>query len=148
MNNFTGNHFGLGLRSHFMKKFFVVLGILATILIATRPSASDHKEAVSNTLQEMVNEEILSGADSTSNILSDSFSMLATTFCGAVIQIVTSHLMTVDDYWICSVGKIKMGEKRKRFRLVFLATSLLLTRKPSLKRLKKILINKSGSFSF
>ena len=113
MNNFTGNHFGLGLRSRFMKKFFVVLGILATILIATRPSASDHKEAVSNTLQEMVNEEILSGADSTSNILSDSFSMLATTFCGAVIQIVTSHLMTVDDYWICSVGKIKMGEKEK-----------------------------------
>ncbi len=94
-----------------MKKLLIFLGVII-VLIITCPTADDHKEAIKNAVKEAASREINTYAGESGNL-----GFLVDTFSSGLVSGLTSlaleGFLTVDKYFVCSVGRINYGGEQK-----------------------------------
>lgn len=88
---------------------FVVL--IATMII-TCPKAEQHKEVLSTVITVTVNDAVNESDNITGNAyLDNAFKTVSNAFAGKVIQAAVNELVTVDNYVVCSLGKVRYEGK-------------------------------------
>ena len=88
---------------------FVVL--IATMII-TCPKAEQHKEVLSTVITATVNDAVNESDNITGNAyLDNAFKTISNAFAGKVIQAAVNELVTVDNYVVCSLGKVRYEGK-------------------------------------
>lgn len=88
---------------------FVVL--IATMII-TCPKAEQHKEVLSTVITATVNDAVNESDNITGNAyLDNAFKAVSNAFAGKVIQAAVDELVTVDNYVVCSLGKVRYEGK-------------------------------------
>lgn len=88
---------------------FVVL--IATMII-TCPKAEQHKEVLSTVITATVNDAVNESDNITGNAyLDNAFKAVSNAFAGKVIQAAVNELVTVDNYVVCSLGKVRYEGK-------------------------------------
>lgn len=88
---------------------FVVL--IATMII-TCPKAEQHKEVLSTVITATVNDAVNESDNITGNAyLDNAFKTVSNAFAGKVIQAAVDELVTVDNYVVCSLGKVRYEGK-------------------------------------
>lgn len=88
---------------------FVVL--IATMII-TCPKAEQHKEVLSTVITATVNDAVNESDNITGNAyLDNAFKTVSNAFAGKVIQAAVNELVTVDNYVVCSLGKVRYEGK-------------------------------------
>lgn len=88
---------------------FVVL--IATMII-TCPKAEQHKEVLSTVITATVNDAVNESDNITGNAyLDNAFKTISNAFAGKVIQAAVNELVTVDNYVVCSLGKVSYEGK-------------------------------------
>lgn len=88
---------------------FVVL--IATMII-TCPKAEQHKEVLSTVITATVNDAVNESDNITGNAyLDNAFKTVSNAFAGKVIQAAVNELVTVDNYVVCSLGKVSYEGK-------------------------------------
>ena len=88
---------------------FVVL--IATMII-TCPKAEQHKEVLSTVITATVNDAVNESDNITGNAyLDNAFKAVSNAFAGKVIQAAVNELVTVDNYVVCSLGKVSYEGK-------------------------------------
>lgn len=77
------------------------------LLILTCPKAEQHKEKLAGVITATVNDALHSGNDITGNELIDNaFRTISDTFANSVIAAAVDNLVTVDNYFVFSLGKV------------------------------------------
>lgn len=88
---------------------FVVL--IATMII-TCPKAEQHKEVLSTVITATVNDAVNESDNITGNAyLDNAFKTVSNAFASKVIQAAVNELVTVDNYVVCSLGKVRYEGK-------------------------------------
>lgn len=88
---------------------FVVL--IATMII-TCPKAEQHKEVLSTVITATVNDAVNESDNITGNAyLDNAFKAVSNAFAGKVIQAAVDELVSVDNYVVCSLGKVRYEGK-------------------------------------
>lgn len=90
----------------------IILISLTAILIFSCPTTADHKEALANVVTATVNDAV-NDADSTrsNDWMSHTFQSITKAFAGKMIAAAVDNLITVDNYIVCSVGKVHYDRK-------------------------------------
>lgn len=80
---------------------------LAALLILTCPKPEQHKEKLAGVITATVNDAIHDSDNITGNELIDyAFKNISNAFAGKVIEAAVDNLVTVDNYVVCSLGKV------------------------------------------
>ena len=95
---------------------FLVLLLSFVVLIATMiitcPKAEQHKEVLSAVITATVNDAVNENDNITGNAyLDNAFKAVSNAFAGKVIQAAVDELVTVDNYVVCSLGKVSYEGK-------------------------------------
>ena len=96
----------------------LILVILLGILAVTCPSRQDHKDAIASSSREWVKEKIES-ADQMGGLggLTSVFSGVIEWISGKGIDYAIDEYLDVDNYFVCSVGRIRVGDNPKTVSL-------------------------------
>lgn len=85
---------------------FVFIAVVA-LLVVTCPKPEQHKEALSNVITTTVNDAVNETDNITGNVFVDNaFKLISDTFAGKVIRTAVDDLVKVDNYVVCSLGKV------------------------------------------
>lgn len=85
---------------------FVFMAVVA-LLVVTCPKPEQHKEALSNVITTTVNDAVNETDNITGNVFVDNaFKLISDTFAGKVIKTAVDDLVKVDNYVVCSLGKV------------------------------------------
>lgn len=95
-----------------------LIGILLTIIalvavmIVTCPKTEQHKEVLSTVITATVNDAVNDNDNITGNTFIDNaFKTVSNAFAGKVIEAAVDNLVTVDNYVVCSLGKVHYDGK-------------------------------------
>ena len=95
-----------------------LIGILLTIIaliavmIATCPKTEQHKEVLSTVITATVNDAVHDNDNITgNNFIDNAFRTISNAFAGKVIEAAVDNLVTVDNYVVCSLGKVHYAGK-------------------------------------
>ena len=95
-----------------------LIGILLTIIalvavmIVTCPKTEQHKEVLSTVITATVNDAVNDNDNITGNTFIDNaFKTVSNAFAGKVIEAAVDNLVTVDNYIVCSLGKVHYDGK-------------------------------------
>lgn len=95
-----------------------LIGILLTIvalvavMIVTCPKTEQHKEVLSTVITTTVNDAVNDNDNITGNTFIDNaFRTVSNAFAGKVIETAVDNLVTVDNYVVCSLGKVHYDGK-------------------------------------
>ena len=95
-----------------------LIGILITIIalvavmIVTCPKTEQHKEVLSTVITATVNDAVNDNDNITGNTFIDNaFRTISNAFAGKVIETAVDNLVTVDNYIVCSLGKVHYDGK-------------------------------------
>ena len=95
-----------------------LIGILLTIvalvavMIVTCPKTEQHKEVLSTVITTTVNDAVNDNDNITGNTFIDNaFKTVSNAFAGKVIETAVDNLVTVDNYVVCSLGKVHYDGK-------------------------------------
>ena len=90
----------------------LILVIMGGVLAVTCPSRQEHKDAISQSTNQWIDEKM--------KAVDDRWGGLTTVLTGAVewvsgqgIDFVVDRYLDVDNYGVCSVGRINLGEKQR-----------------------------------
>ncbi len=86
---------------------FIVFILIVAVSVITCPSKEMHKDAIQTTLKNVITKDF----DSSSNKLADAFLM---NIGSALTGLTLDGTLTVDNYFVCSVGKIGLTEKKQK----------------------------------
>lgn len=85
---------------------FVFIALVA-LLVVTCPKPEQHKEALSNVITTTVNDAVNETDNITGNVFVDNaFKLISDTFAGRVVKAAVDDLVKVDNYVVCSLGKV------------------------------------------
>lgn len=85
----------------------LVLIALVAVLILTCPKPEQHKETLAGVITATVNDAVHDSDDITGNEVIDyAFRAISDAFAGKVINAAVNNLVTVDNYVVCSLGKV------------------------------------------
>lgn len=95
-----------------------LIGILLTIIalvavmIVTCPKTEQHKEVLSTVITATVNDAVHDNDNITgNNFIDNAFRTISNAFAGKVIETAVDNLVTVDNYIVCSLGKVHYDGK-------------------------------------
>ena len=95
-----------------------LIGILLTIIaliavmIVTCPKTEQHKEVLSTVITATVNDAVHDNDNITgNNFIDNAFRTISNAFAGKVIEAAVDNLVTVDNYVVCSLGKVHYDGK-------------------------------------
>lgn len=95
-----------------------LIGILITIIalvavmIVTCPKTEQHKEVLSTVITATVNDAVHDNDNITgNNFIDNAFRTISNAFAGKVIETAVDNLVTVDNYVVCSLGKVHYDGK-------------------------------------
>ncbi len=95
-----------------------LIGILLTIIaliavmIVTCPKTEQHKEVLSTVITATVNDAVHDNDNITgNNFIDNAFRTISNAFAGKVIEAAVDNLVTVDNYVVCSLGKVHYAGK-------------------------------------
>lgn len=95
-----------------------LIGILITIIalvavmIVTCPKTEQHKEVLSTVITATVNDAVHDNDNITgNNFIDNAFKTISNAFAGKVIEAAVDNLVTVDNYVVCSLGKVHYDGK-------------------------------------
>ncbi|MDE6778212.1 MAG: hypothetical protein K2J51_01870 [Alistipes sp.] len=83
------------------------MGILGAICVVSCPDKSAHKE----TIMQSVNQEIDSRIDAESEYAG--LQMLGSMLGSGLIGLALDHMLTIDNYFVCSVGRVTLQGRSK-----------------------------------
>lgn len=85
----------------------IVFIALVAVLILTCPKPEQHKETLAGVITATVNDAVHDSDDITGNEVIDyAFRAISDVFAGKVINAAVNNLVTVDNYVVCSLGKV------------------------------------------
>lgn len=91
---------------------FVMLAAIIALLIFTCPNAQDHKDALSDVVTATVNDAVQETSSSMEDdFLAKAFNAISKAFTGRVVKEAIDNLITVDNYFVCSIGKVNYDNK-------------------------------------
>lgn len=90
----------------------LTLVILVAVMIVTCPKTEQHKEVLSTVITTTVNNAVNDNDNLTGNTFIDNaFKTVSNAFAGKVIETAVDNLVTVDNYVVCSLGKVHYDGK-------------------------------------
>ena len=90
----------------------ITLVVVAAVLILTCPKPEQHKEVLSSVITATVNDAANDSTNTTGNELIDNaFRSISNAFAGKVVEAAVDNLVTVDNYVVCSLGKVNYNGK-------------------------------------
>ena len=89
----------------------VALLVVLLLLVATCPKARMHKEAVADVVSETVGEAFQLDSIPADDPASRSMKSFAHEATRQIVGVAVDQLLTVDSYWVCSVGRIRYAGK-------------------------------------
>ena len=85
----------------------LTLVVLVAVMIVTCPKTEQHKEVLSTVITTTVNNAVNDNDNLTGNTFIDNaFKTVSNAFAGKVIETAVDNLVTVDNYVVCSLGKV------------------------------------------
>lgn len=113
---------------------FLTLLVCVGVLIFTCPKPQDHKNELSDVITATINESVSeAGEKSGSDLLSSALNALSNSFTKQIVNFAADNLITVDNYFVCSVGKVNL-DGRDRIVSVGLLGHIFTTDKENLKK--------------
>jgi len=90
----------------------LTLVALVAVMIVTCPKTEQHKEVLSTVITTTVNDAVNDNDNITGNTFIDNaFRTISNAFAGKVIETAVDNLVTVDNYVVCSLGKVHYDGK-------------------------------------
>ena len=90
----------------------LTLVALVAVMIVTCPKTEQHKEVLSTVITTTVNDAVNDNDNITGNTFIDNaFRTVSNAFAGKVIETAVDNLVTVDNYVVCSLGKVHYDGK-------------------------------------
>lgn len=90
----------------------LTLVILVAVMVVTCPKTEQHKEVLSTVITTTVNNAVNDNDNLTGNTFIDNaFKTVSNAFAGKVIETAVDNLVTVDNYVVCSLGKVHYDGK-------------------------------------
>ena len=90
----------------------LTLVALVAVMIVTCPKTEQHKEVLSTVITTTVNNAVNDNDNLTGNAFIDNaFKTVSNAFAGKVIETAVDNLVTVDNYVVCSLGKVHYDGK-------------------------------------
>ena len=91
----------------------LTLVALVAVMVVTCPKTEQHKEVLSTVITTTVNDAVNDNDNLTGNTFIDNaFKTVSNAFAGKVIETAVDNLVTVDNYVVCSLGKVHYDGKR------------------------------------
>ena len=85
----------------------LTLVVLVAVMVVTCPKTEQHKEVLSTVITTTVNNAVNDNDNLTGNTFIDNaFKTVSNAFAGKVIETAVDNLVTVDNYVVCSLGKV------------------------------------------
>ena len=85
----------------------LTLVVLVAVMVVTCPKTEQHKEVLSTVITNTVNDAVNDNDNLTGNTFIDNaFKTVSNAFAGKVIETAVDNLVTVDNYVVCSLGKV------------------------------------------
>ena len=90
----------------------LTLVVLLAVMVVTCPKTEQHKEVLSTVITTTVNNAVNDNDNLTGNTFIDNaFKTVSNAFAGKVIEAAVDNLVTVDNYVVCSLGKVHYDGK-------------------------------------
>ena len=90
----------------------LTLVVLVAVMVVTCPKTEQHKEVLSTVITTTVNDAVNDNDNLTGNTFIDNaFKTVSNAFAGKVIEAAVDNLVTVDNYVVCSLGKVHYDGK-------------------------------------
>lgn len=90
----------------------LTLVALVAVMVVTCPKTEQHKEVLSTVITTTVNNAVNDNDNLTGNAFIDNaFKTVSNAFAGKVIETAVDNLVTVDNYIVCSLGKVHYDGK-------------------------------------
>ena len=90
----------------------LTLVVLVAVMVVTCPKTEQHKEVLSTVITKTVNDAVNDNDNLTGNAFIDNaFKTVSNAFAGKVIETAVDNLVTVDNYVVCSLGKVHYDGK-------------------------------------
>ena len=90
----------------------LTLVVLVAVMVVTCPKTEQHKEVLSTVITTTVNDAVNDNDNLTGNAFIDNaFKTVSNAFAGKVIETAVDNLVTVDNYVVCSLGKVHYDGK-------------------------------------
>ena len=90
----------------------LTLVVLVAVMVVTCPKTEQHKEVLSTVITTTVNDAVNDNDNLTGNTFIDNaFKTVSNAFAGKVIETAVDNLVTVDNYVVCSLGKVDYDGK-------------------------------------
>ena len=90
----------------------LTLVVLVPVMVVTCPKTEQHKEVLSTVITTTVNDAVNDNDNLTGNAFIDNaFKTVSNAFAGKVIETAVDNLVTVDNYVVCSLGKVHYDGK-------------------------------------
>ena len=90
----------------------LTLVVLVAVMVVTCPKTEQHKEVLSTVITATVNDAVNDNDNLTGNAFIDNaFKTVSNAFAGKVIETAVDNLVTVDNYVVCSLGKVHYDGK-------------------------------------
>ena len=90
----------------------LTLVVLVAVMVVTCPKTEQHKEVLSTVITTTVNDAVNDNDNLTGNTFIDNaFKTVSNAFAGKVIETAVDNLVTVDNYVVCSLGKVHYDGK-------------------------------------
>ena len=90
----------------------LTLVALVAVMVVTCPKTEQHKEVLSTVITTTVNDAVNDNDNLTGNTFIDNaFKTVSNAFAGKVIETAVDNLVTVDNYVVCSLGKVHYDGK-------------------------------------
>ena len=90
----------------------LTLVVLVAVMVVTCPKTEQHKEVLSTVITTTVNDAVNDNDNITGNTFIDNaFRTVSNAFAGKVIETAVNNLVTVDNYVVCSLGKVHYDGK-------------------------------------
>ncbi len=91
-----------------MKKIILLLIVLVVVAVFTCPSKEMHNTAIMEETDEMLSKELADGSDSP---FEKGLAKIGSAIGSSIMGVMLNSMLTVDNYVICSVGKITLEDE-------------------------------------
>ena len=90
--------------------FLLVLAICIAAMVLTCPDSKRHKEVITNVMTESISDMAAKGA-ADNDLLAQGIRIVGNMLIGKVADTAVDNMLTVDNYFICSLGKVHYDGK-------------------------------------
>lgn len=85
----------------------IIIVAVGVLLVATCPKAEDHKQVIRQAFDEAISEKIDPPADREGDIVASVMKIVGKMALGTTSDFAIERMVKVDDYYVCSVGRIE-----------------------------------------